>query len=261
VVALDVVVIVIVALLAVLVAGLLRSHAEVLRAMHQMGVDLGPSSPTGVTSPVAFTTRPTPRRPDATALVDLTGSTPTGEAVHVAVGEVRHDTVIAFLTSGCSTCREFWEAFRTSPPDVPGGARLVVVTRGSEAESPGTLARLAGDRLPVVMSTEVWDHYDVPVAPYFIYVSGAASRIVGEGTATTWEQVRQLVTNAVNDGTTTPRGTPGADLSGRWQKAQADARRELRIDAALRAAGLVPGDPRLHPATINDGPADPCAAS
>ena len=34
-----------VALLGVLVAGLLRANAEVIRALHQMGVDLGPDTP------------------------------------------------------------------------------------------------------------------------------------------------------------------------------------------------------------------------
>jgi len=279
VVALDVAVLVVVALLAVLVAGLLRSHAEVLRAMHQMGVDLGPSKPTGSTSPVALTTRPisarpdgirptparpdgirpTPARPDATDVVDLTGVTPRGDAVSIPVTSVRHDTLIAFLTSGCSTCREFWETFRTAVPDVPGGARLVAVTRGTEAESPGTLARLGGDQLPVVMSTECWEHYDVPAAPYFVYVSGTAARVVGEGTAETWGQVRQLVSSAVSDGTTVPRSQgpdlSGPDLSEHGQKARADAERERRIDAELAAAGIVPGDPRLHPISLNDGDA------
>ena len=271
-VALDVAVVVVVALLAVLVAGLLRSHAEVLRAMHQMGVDLSPSTSSGsdgrasgVTSPIPLTasrrtTRPTPARPDATDVVDLAGVTPTGEAVSIPVTSVRHDTLIAFLTSGCSTCREFWEAFRTAPPEVPGGARLVTVTRGAEAESPGTLSRLGGDRLPVVMSTEVWDHYDVPVAPYFVYVSGTAGRVVGEGTASTWGQVRQLVASAVDDGTTTP-GTPARDLTERWDKSRADAGREQRIDAELQAAGIVPGDPRLHPVALHPGTSAPGTVS
>ena len=34
-----------VALLGVLVAGLLRANAEVIRALHQMGVNLGPDTP------------------------------------------------------------------------------------------------------------------------------------------------------------------------------------------------------------------------
>jgi hypothetical protein len=249
-VALDVAVVVVVALLAVLVAGLLRSHAEVIRALHQMGVDMSPSPPSsGVNTPVAFAPRPTPARPDASDVIDLAGTTPTGEAVSIAVGSVRHDSLVAFLTSGCQTCRGFWDAFRTASADVPGGARLVVVTRGAEAESPGTLAELGAGRVPIVMSTEVWEHYDVPAAPYFVYVSGPAAKIVGEGTAATWPQVRTLVSNAVADGTTDPAP---ASLDADSRKAWPDAERAVRIDRELSIAGILPGDTRLHPTTIKD---------
>ena len=242
-VALDVAVLVVVALLAVLVAGLLRSHAEVIRALHQMGVDLSPTAASAIGSmPVDFAPRPTPARPHASDTVDLAGATPTGEVVSIAVRSVRHDTLIAFLTSGCVTCRSFWDAFRSGAPDIPGGARLVVVTRGAEAESPGTVAELGGTRLPIVMSTELWERYDVPAAPYFTYISGPAAKVVGEGTAQTWAQVSALVTNAVVDGTTSPHG-----------KARADSQREDRIDHELSGVGIYPGDPRLHPTTIRDG--------
>lgn len=241
-----------VALLALLVAGLLRGHAEVLRALHQMGVDLDPATtaaggagPVPVASPTA---RPTPARPDATDVIDLTGKTPTGDAVSLAVGDVRHDTLIAFLTSGCATCRGFWDAFRTGLPDVPGGARLVVVTRGSDAESPGAIAGLAG-AIPVVMSTELWEHYDIPYAPYFVYVSGPAGRVVGEGVAAGWEEVKALVANAVADGTTSPRPT----RRGVHERSRADQERDDAVDQQLRAAGIEPGDPRLYPTAISDG--------
>jgi hypothetical protein len=229
-----------VALLAVLVAGLLRSNAEMTRALHQLGVDLGP----GATAPVALSARPTPGRPDRDDVVDLAGSTPGGDVVTLAVTSVAHDTLIAFLTSGCHSCRGFWDAFRRRLPDVPGGARLVVVTRGAEAESPGTIAELAGDRLPVVMSTAAWEKYDIPYAPYFVYVSGRAGRIVGEGVAAGWEEVKALMANAVAD---------SDERSGRWRKSKADAERESGVDRELRAAGIHPGDPRLHPTTVTDG--------
>jgi hypothetical protein len=244
-----------VALLAVLVAGLLRSNAELTRALHNLGVDLSPAGRMAdhgsVPSPVALGVRPTPGRPDSTDVIDLAGSTPRGDAVKLAVTAVPHDTLIAFLTSGCHTCMAFWEVFRQRPPEVPGGARLVVVTRGGDAESPGTVAELAGDRLPVVMSTDVWEHYDVPYAPYFVYVSGPAGRVVGEGVAAGWEEVRTLVANAIADGTTSP--TPPPDTSaGQTRKSKADLEREAQVDRELRAVGILPGDPRLHPTTISD---------
>ncbi|HET9077049.1 MAG TPA: hypothetical protein VFN68_08955 [Acidimicrobiales bacterium] len=241
-----------VALLGVLVAGLLRGHADVLRALHQLGVDLDPSAPSarpaGPVSVASPGVRPTPARPDAADVIDLTGLTPAGDAISLAVGGVRHDTLVAFLTSGCATCRAFWDAFRTGMLEVPGGARLVVVTRGGEAESPGTIAGLAGPT-PVVMSTEAWEHYDIPYAPYFVYVSGPASRVVGEGVAAGWEEVRALVANAVADGTTAPGGT----RRGLHERSRADQMRDDAVDRALQDAGIEPGDPRLYPTSISDG--------
>ena len=249
-VAVDVVVLVAVGLLAFLVLGLLRSNAELTRAMHHLGVDLGPDAPAsaGASTPVTLQPRPTPARPDATAVPDLAGHSPTGDALSIAVGGARHDTLIAFLTSGCSTCRGMWDVFRQGMPEVPGGARLVVVTRGSEAESPGAVEGLAGPHVPIVMSTDVWNAYDVPYAPYFVYVSGPAGRVVGEGAAATWDAVSSMVANAVADGTTNP--LPQADLGERWAKSAGDAQREERIDRELAAAGILPGDPRLHPTAI-----------
>ena len=257
-VAVDVVVLVAVALLGFLVVGLLRSNAELTRAMHSLGIDLSPGSPTGagVNTPVSLTARPTPARPDATDVPDVAGVSPTGDAVAIAVTGVRHDTLVAFLTSGCSTCRGIWEVFKQGVPDVPGGARLVVVTRGPEAESPGAIEGLAGTHVPVVMSTDVWTGYDVPYAPYFVYVSGPGGRIVGEGAAATWDAVRSMVSNAVADGTTNPVAHP--DLSERWAKSAGDAAREERIDRELAAAGILPGDPRLTPTSITQ-PAGPPA--
>ena len=246
-----------VGLLGLLVAGLLRGHAEVLRTLHQLGVTLDPAGQdaeaTGrhslpIPSARRADVRPTPTRPDASDLADITGSTPRGDALSIAVADVSHDTLLAFLTSGCATCRGFWESFRIEPPSVPGRARLVAVTRGSEAESPGALVGLTGagghgtSTVTVVMSTDAWEHYDVPYAPYFVYVSGAEGRVMGEGTASTWDQVRTLVSNAVADGTTA--GT----TAGR-RRSKSDRERDAMVDRALANAGIEPGDPRLYPDT------------
>jgi hypothetical protein len=244
-----------VGLLAVLVAGLLRANAEVIRTLHGMGADLDPTrTATAGPAPVSLgptQTRPTPGRPDATDVIDLSGVSPAGDAISLAVAGVRHDTLVGFLTSGCQTCRGFWDAFRDGSNPVPGGARLVVVTRGPEAESPGAIAGLAGPSLAVVMSTEAWEHYDIPYAPYFVYVSGPAGRVVGEGVAAGWEEVRKLVANAVADGTTGP-ASPGRSRS------KADRERDAAVDQVLEEAGIGPGDPRLHPTSIDAS--DPTAS-
>ncbi|MFV2039611.1 MAG: hypothetical protein ACC660_05165, partial [Acidimicrobiales bacterium] len=126
---------VVVAVLAVLVAGLLRSHADILRALHALGIteqDLEDGS-TGA-NPARFQTRPgvpqpRPNEGEPTAH-DITGATPTGGAARAAVVSTGHTTLLAFLSSGCLTCRDFWDAFADNL-ELPGtDTRLVIVTQG-----------------------------------------------------------------------------------------------------------------------------------
>jgi hypothetical protein len=271
-------VVVAVALLAFLVAGLLRSNAELTRALHELGVDLRPvqsrSSVRVPTPSAAGIGEALPRsRTGALAAgqraVDLTGTTADGEAITLPVTAVEHDTLLAFLSSGCATCRAFWEGageWEDAFPELPRRARLVAVTRGAEAEVPATLARLAGGRLPVVMSTDLWRDYGVPGAPYFIYISGPTGRVVGEGSALSFHELGRLVADATADAVPMTADGAGAgpspaagtsvtrDESVRVpQKSRADIERERDVDQELRAAGIEPGDPRLYPDSIDDG--------
>jgi hypothetical protein len=157
------------------------------------------------------------------------------------------DTAFGDLPSGTSW-RPSWSDFCAASTD--GGARLVVVTRGNESESPGAIAALAGSAT-VVMSNEAWEHYDIPHAPYFIYISGPAGRVVGEGVAARWDEVKALMADAVADGTNVPPAAEGSGVGRR--RSQADQRRDSAVDAQLRQAGIEPGDVRLYPTVINDG--------
>lgn len=242
---------VVVALLAVLVAGLLRSHAEILRALHDLGADLDPDAPVSATprgaGTLAGTTVPRPRAEPRTA-VDVAGRTPTGDAASVAVVGVAHATLLAFLTSGCSTCAEFWTAFadRRAVDRVPGGARLVVVTKGEDGESPARLRRFVPPDVPVIMSTEAWTAYDVPVAPYFAYVDGADGQIVGEGAAGSWDHLVGMMEQALADAGIDARG-------GRRRGRRAGGReRSEQIDRDLLGAGIEPGHPSLYPSSQAD---------
>jgi hypothetical protein len=206
-----------VGLLALLVGGLLRSHAEILRALRDLGVDLDPDATR--TGRSAITSRP-----GASAGADVSGADPAGAPQHIAVAGVGHATLLAFLSSTCLTCRGFWTAFADPALMAPSDARVVVVTRGVEAESPDAVRKLAPARVHTVMSSEAWQQYNVPGAPYFVLVDGPSGTVVGEGTATTWERVHNLMTQAVVD------------------------RNEGRsVDRDLRAAGIEPGDPSLYP--------------
>ena len=137
-----------------------------------------------------------------------------------------HSTLLVFLSTTCLTCREFWTAFADQSLDVPGRARVVLVTRGSEAESPSTVRKLAPQSVHTVMSTETWNAYNVPGAPYFVLVDGGRGAVIGEGMATSWERVQELMRQAI-----------------------ADANERSNVDGELRAAGIEPGDPRLYPET------------
>ncbi|MEY2450632.1 MAG: hypothetical protein QOD92_206 [Acidimicrobiaceae bacterium] len=209
-----------VGLLALLVAGLLRSHAEILRSLHELGVSLDPDAARSLG--VAGAT--IARRDGGSTIADINGPDPGGAPQHLAVAGVGHSSLLAFLSSNCLTCRDFWSAFSDPSLVVPNDARVIVVTRGVEAESPDAVRKLASPLVHTVMSTETWHDYKVPGAPYFILVDGPRGEVVGEGTATTWERVQNLMAQA-----------------------GADDREQRSVDRDLRAAGIEPGDSSLYP--------------
>ncbi|MFC8502117.1 hypothetical protein ACFUC1_07145 [Pedococcus sp. NPDC057267] len=250
-------------LLGLLVLGLLRSHALILRALHELGagLELEKEAGTGVTRatsggapgpvPVELESGVVP----ATRHDSARGHDVVGTALDRT--ERRHDvtapgsrTLLAFLTSGCSVCQTFWEEFQHEV-DVPGNGRLVVVAKGPEEESPSALKSLAG-RLDVVQSSRAWVDYDIPGSPYFVYVEGGT--VTGEGSATTWAQVRDLMAQGVADAdearVAAGRTGPGAVGAGAVAAVAPvdDGGRDspTRIDAELQASGITPGHPSLY---------------
>jgi hypothetical protein len=214
-------------LLAVLVAGLLRSHAEILKALHELGAGLELDRADG---PVDVTIEGVraPRRSSSAETADaISGETLDGEAVALSLTSGT-DTLLAFLSSGCTTCGAFWEAFAEQQVEVPGGARLVVVTKSLDEESASTLEKRAPRQVPLVASSSAWEGFGVPGSPYFVYVDGTG-RIIGEGSAATWPAVATLMGQAHADD----------------QHRRGRLSREGRDDAALAAAGIRRGDPSL----------------
>jgi hypothetical protein len=145
------------ALLSVLVVGLLRSHAEILRALHDLGVNLEDGAPAPARrAPAVSRHAPARTAPGVApprgaeplgAAADLTGTLPRGGAARVAVVGVDHPTLLAFLSTGCGTCGTFWEELRAGVSVLPDPAtRVVVVTNGPETESPAAVAELAPPR-------------------------------------------------------------------------------------------------------------------
>ncbi len=215
-------------LLGVLVAGLLRSHAEILKALHELGAGLELDRKGGEKSPVPVTIDGvrTPAERSGPVPDAITGSTLTGESA--ALSLTGTPTLLAFLSSGCTTCQAFWQAFGEQGLQVPGDARLVVVTKSLDEESESALLERAPAGVTVLASSQAWESFSVPGSPYFAYLDGDG-RVVGEGSAATWPAVSTLMGQAHAD---------DAHRRGRLG-------RQDRDDEALAAAGIAPGHDSL----------------
>ena len=185
----------VVLVLAVLVAGLLRSHAEILKALHELGAGLELDRPADSPVPVTIEGVVPPRTQESPIPETLTGATLDGESV--AYSLLGGATLLAFLSSGCTTCQSFWSTFRAGTPEVPAGARLLVVVKDADEESPSELIARRPQDVPVVVSSSGWDAFDVPGSPYFVLVRDG--RVVGEGSGASWPQVANLLAQAAAD--------------------------------------------------------------
>lgn len=256
-----------IALLGVLVLGLLRSHALILKALHELGAGLelekeaaahtdhGHDDAAGSAGPVPVTIEPgvtPPTRAASSEAHDVVGEDLRGRPAVVEVAGTGGDggggrgrpVLLAFLTSGCSVCLTFWQELGPDT-ETPAGARLVVVTKGTPDESARALARLARPGLEVVASSGAWVDYDIPGSPYFVLVEDGV--VTGEGSATSWPAVRDLLQQAVDESADARaragRSGPGMLLG----DPRPGGRDDLgRIDAELLAAGIHPGHPSLH---------------
>lgn len=206
-------------LLVLLVAGLLRSHAEILRR-------LGPPEGDEARLP-----EPGARSGDREAR-DIAGATLAGDALKIGLGSSSPPTLLAFLSSGCGVCEGLWKDLRAGrPSELPPAVRLVAVVKDARAESPARLRALAPTSVPVVMSSAAWADYAVPATPYFVYAEGG--HVQGEGSASGWKQIVSLLRDAAADAA--------------HQNGSRDA------EDALAAAGIGPGHPSLYPAGKPEG--------
>ena len=213
-----------IALLAVLVLGLLRSHALILRALHELGAGLElekdaaaggagrpPPGPVPVRADRAGRGARVPGRRRAGRPTSSGG--PGGTPAHVELaGAGVGATLLAFLTSGCSVCLTFWEELGPAPRP-RGDARLVVVAKGSAEESPATLARLARPRVEVVASSGPGSTTTSPARPTSCSSRTASSP--ARARPTTWPSVRDLLEQAVHETAPTPGPRAGAHGPGR----------------------------------------------
>lgn len=222
---------VVVALLGILVVGLLRSHADILRRLESIGAGLEGGGHDH-SSQITLTRRDSA----AAASRQVTGVTPGGEPVALSLGAGSDPTLVAFLSTTCSSCTPFWEGLQSSLMHFGGHRhRVVIVTLGESEESPTRAQSLAKPEADVVMSSTTWSEFEVPGAPYFVLLEPDTGRVIGEGSAMTFESLQEFLSDATND--------QQWDL----QTSRRVVSEESRIDADLRRAGILPGDPRLYP--------------
>jgi hypothetical protein len=216
---------VVILLLAVLIAGLLKSHAEILRQLAAFGAAEDGTIPIG-----SAATRPRTTGFEQAPALSLTGVELDGTATTITLDHGRGNTLIAFLSSGCLTCQIFWKElsgdFDLPTPDT----RTVIVTKGTDSESPARLGELAPRKLPLLMSDDTWDTFRVPMTPYFMLVDGAG-QVIGEGAASSWRHLLGLLRQSAADASPSAMDTEG---------------RANFTDERLRRAGIGPDDPSLY---------------
>jgi hypothetical protein len=173
-----------------------------------------------------------------------------GEVVSVRTVAVAHESVIVFLSSGCSGCTTFWEqlADRRGLAAV-GDSRVVVVTKSPEDESPSVLRQLCPPDVDLVMSSSAWADYDVPGSPYVIVVDGAAGRVKGEGSGISLTQISGLMQQACGDGASFRRPPARRQTQvrhrarGRWRPRPARRRDRPRPPQPVRLQSLTSSRP------------------
>jgi len=233
---------VILAVLCVLVAGLLRGYATVLRRLHELdgGALAGPPAfrtISAIPEPATSTGQRIEGRDEWAESHDIEGISLRGEIVSARTVGVEQDTILAFLSSNCEGCTGFWhELAEPGSWTTPAGSRLLVVTKGPEDESPSVLSQLCPDEVDLVMSSQAWADFDVPGSPYVVVADGRTGRVKGEGSGTSFSQVSGLIRQSVEDS-----GHPAMVT-----KPDADRRRERDIDRVLLSAGIGPQDPSLY---------------
>lgn len=212
---------VVIVLLLVLVAGLLKSHAEILRRIDRLGAGDPPDTSEQSPRTTGLGSAPTE---------EISGVDQRGSTVSVSLQHGKGETLLAFLSTGCASCRVFWEELSGNPKLPTSTTRPVIVTKGPQAESPGKVTELAPAGVKLVMSDEAWDTFKVPLTPYFMLVDGDGG-VIGEGSATSMDRLLGLFRQSAADASPVRMNTQG---------------REKFTDDSLGRSGIEPGDPSLY---------------
>ena len=170
-----------------------------------------------------------------TTAAPISGTTLHGDSLTLSFGPGSPVTLIAFLTSGCTSCAPLWAGLHEARDLASMAQRVVVITHDPMRESPTRLERLAPAGTDVIMSSAAWADYAVPGSPHFVLTDGAGG-ILGRGSALGWSQLETMVADARAD------ARRAAD-----PRAAHTAERAQRSEGALASAGIGPGHPSLYP--------------
>src|SRR6185437_6715373 len=226
----------------VYIVALLRSHADILRrlAVLEERAQTGAPATSGQLGASHQSAVPAVGGGDVTSAGPISGTTLDGDSVTLSFGPGSPVSLIAFLTSGCTSCAPLWEGLHEARDLASLAQRVTVVTHDPTRESPTRLERLAPTGTEVIMSSAAWADYAVPGSPHFVLTDGAGG-ILGRGSALSWSQLETMVADARAD-VRRAAGSAGAPGS-----ARTTAERAQRSEDALASAGIGPGHPSLYP--------------
>jgi hypothetical protein len=120
------------------------------------------------------------------------------------------DTLLAFLTTTCASCKPFWEMMAAPGFAAALGARLVVVTPSRSMEDERRARELLPDGAYLHMGSETWFEYGVGTSASFVLVR------TSPGDPEPWAHGGQVLGSASGKGPDEVLG-----LVKRWQAAAA----------------------------------------
>jgi hypothetical protein len=219
----------------VYIVALLRSHADILRRLAALEEGAGSRAAAPVPEPDLSPVG----GGEVTTAGPISGTTLRGDSVTLSFGPGSPVTLIAFLTSGCTSCAPLWAGLHEARDLASLAQRVAVVTHDATRESPTRLERLAPPGTDVIMSSAAWTDYAVPGSPHFVLTDGAGG-MLGRGSALSWSQLETMVADA------------RADARRAADPARTTAERAERSQNALASAGIGPGHPSLYPSASGE---------
>ncbi len=219
-------------LLTLVLVGLLRTHADILARLTALE---GAASQRLMVEPTLPSSDSTVARIDT-----IHGFTPDLEEIELSIGASGKHALLAFLSTGCLTCWDFWNALASDDrPVLPDSVELIIVAKDRAEENLARLREAQPTDYPVVMASSLWEQLAVPGSPYFALIHGSNKQMVGAGSARAWPQVMSLLHDALDEQVVASETTAGA-RGRRSRHSQLEHEEEL-----LAAAGITSGHPSL----------------